>query len=324
MLLSALAILVGLGLLVWSADLFVEGASATAENLGVSSLIIGITVIGFGTSAPEILISIFSVFDKTPDLAIGNALGSNIANIGLILGITALILPLGIASKILKREFPILIIASIILSWTLWDLQLDFIDGLILLSSLFIGLFYLIRYSQTTKDDVLSSELDQEIPHDIPTGQALLLTLAGLLILVGSSKLLVWGAVNIATELGVSELIIGLTIVALGTSLPELAASIAGVKKNKSDLVIGNVVGSNLFNSLAVIGIPAMMTDFNISSIAINRDLSVTLGFTAALFLLAYLPKSSCCKLTRFKGGILLLGFVLYQSLLYYQVVNQS
>jgi cation:H+ antiporter len=324
MLLSALAILVGLGLLVWSADLFVEGASATAKNLGVSSLIIGITIIGFGTSAPEILISIFSVFDNTPDLAIGNALGSNIANIGLILGITALIMPLGIASKILKREFPILIIASIILSWTVWDMRLDLIDGIVLLSSLFIALIYLMRYSQSSKDDVLSSEMEQEIPHDIPTRRALLLTLTGLLILVGSSKLLVWGAVNIAIELGVSELVIGLTIVALGTSLPELAASIAGVKKNESDLVIGNVVGSNLFNSLAVIGIPAIMTDFDISPVAIHRDLSVTLGFTALLFLLAYLPKSSCCKLTRFKGGILLLGFVLYQSLLYYQVVNQS
>jgi cation:H+ antiporter len=324
MLISALAILVGLGLLVWSADLFVEGASATAKNLGVPSLIIGITIIGFGTSAPEILISVFSVFDDTPDLAIGNALGSNIANIGLILGITALIMPLGIASNILKREFPILIIASIILSWTLWDMRLDFIDGLILLVSLAFAMIYLIRYSQTSKDDVLSSELEHEIPHNIPPFKALMLTLAGLLILVGSSKLLVWGAVNIATELGVSELIIGLTIVALGTSLPELAASIAGVRKNESDLVIGNVVGSNLFNSLAVIGVPAMMTDFNVSPIAINRDLSVTLGFTAALILLAYLPKSSCCRLTRFKGGVLLLGFVLYQCLLYYQVVYQS
>ncbi len=324
MLLSALAILLGLGLLVWSADLFVDGASATAQNFGVSTLIIGITIIGFGTSAPEILISIFSVFDDTPDLAIGNALGSNIANIGLILGITALLLPLGIASKILQREFPMLIVASIILSWTLWDLRLDFMDGIILLSSLFVALYYLIRYSQGAKDDVLSSEMDQEIPHDIPTGRALMLTSIGLLVLIGSSKLLVWGAVNIATELGVSELIIGLTIVALGTSLPELAASIAGVRKNESDLVIGNVVGSNLFNSLAVIGIPALMTDFNISSIAVNRDLMVTLAFTALLFILAYLPKSSCCLLTRSKGSLLLLGFVLYQCLLYYQVVYQS
>lgn len=324
MLLSVLAILVGLGLLVWSADVFVEGASASAKNLGVPSLIIGITIIGFGTSAPEILISIFSVFDDTPDLAIGNALGSNIANIGLILGVTALIMPLGIASNILKREFPILIVASIILSWTLWDMQLDLIDGIILLGSLGIAMIYLIRFSQAAKDDVLSTELEHEIPANMPTAKALLLTGFGLLILVGSSKLLVWGAVNIATELGVSELIIGLTIVALGTSLPELAASIAGVRKNESDLVIGNVVGSNLFNSLAVIGVPAVMTDFNISPMAVYRDLSVTLGFTALLFLLAFLPLSSCCQLTRFKGGLLLLGFVLYQCLLYYQVAYQS
>ena len=324
MLLSALAILVGLGLLVWSADLFVDGASATAQNLGVSTLIIGITIIGFGTSAPEILISVFSVIDDTPDLAIGNALGSNIANIGLILGLTALILPLGIASKILKQEFPILIAATLILSWILWDRHLDFSDGVILLGTLMIALYYLVRFSQNAKNDVLSSEMDQEIPHDIPTGRALMLTASGLLVLIGSSKLLVWGAVNIATQLGVSELIIGLTIVALGTSLPELAASIAGVRKNESDLVIGNVVGSNLFNSLAVIGIPAVMTDFNISPDAVDRDLLVTLGFTALLFMLAYLPRSSCCVLTRFKGGLLLLGFVLYQCLLYYQVVYQS
>lgn len=324
MLLSALAILVGLALLVWSADLFVEGASATAQNLGVSTLIIGITIIGFGTSAPEILISIFSVLDNTPNLAIGNALGSNIANIGLILGITALIMPLGIASKILKREFPLLIIASLIMSWLLWDTRLDLLDGILLVATLCLALIYLMRYSKAIKDDVLSSEMAQEIPHDIPTIRALGLTLVGLLVLIGSSKLLVWGAVNIAVQMGISDLIIGLTIVALGTSLPELAASIAGVRKNESDLVIGNVLGSNLFNSLAVIGIPAMMTEFDISPIAINRDLTITLAFTALLFLLAYLPRSSCSKLTRTKGGLLLLGFVLYQCLLYYQVVYQS
>lgn len=322
MLLSLIAIAAGLALLVWSADRFVEGASATAQNLGVSTLVIGITIIGFGTSAPEILISLFSVFDNTPNLAIGNALGSNIANIGLILGCTALFIPLGFASKLLMREFPILIVASMLLTWVLWDTQLDFVDGLLLMTFLVLALAYLVRYSQTDKDDVLSSELEQEIPHDMSTAKALGWTLIGLLILVGSSKLLVWGAVNIATMLGISELIIGLTIVALGTSLPELAAAIAGARKGEPDLVLGNVVGSNLFNSLAVIGLPALMTDFSISPTAVSRDLSVVLVLTAMLYLLSHFPRNSCCVLTRFKGFILLMGFVLYQSFLYYQVIT--
>lgn len=320
MLPSLAAIIAGLVMLVWSADRFVEGASATAQNLGVSTLVIGITIIGFGTSAPEILISLFSVFDDTPNLAIGNALGSNIANIGLILGFTALFIPLGFTSGLLKKEFPILIFASLLMSWVLWDTQLDFTDGLLLMTLLILALGYLVRYSKVETDDVMSSELEQEIPRDMSTSRALAWTLTGLLVLVGSSKLLVWGAVNIATMLGISELIIGLTIVALGTSLPELAAAIAGARKGEPDLVLGNVVGSNLFNSLAVIGLPALMTDFSISPTAISRDLPVVLVLTGLLYLLSHIPRNSCCVLTRGKGFILLSCFVLYQGFLYYQV----
>jgi len=315
------AIVAGLALLVWSADRFVEGASVVAKNMGISTLIIGITVIGFGTSAPEILISIFSVFDETPDLAIGNALGSNIANIGLILGTTALLIPLTFASKLVKREFPILLAATALMSWVLWDTQLNLLDGLLLLGFLVLVLGYLIRFSKTDKDDPISSELEMEIPRDMTTQRAFVWTVVGLLILVASSKLLVWGAVNIATELGVSDLIIGLTIVALGTSLPELAAAIAGARKGEPELVMGNVIGSNLFNSLAVIGLPAVMVDFSISPTAIARDLPVMLALTALLYLVSQLPKSSCCVITRFKGLLLLSGFVLYQAFLYYQVI---
>lgn len=320
MLLSIAAIIVGLALLVWSADLFVEGASATAQNLGVSTLVIGITIIGFGTSAPEILISLFSVFDDTPNLAIGNALGSNIANIGLILGFTALFIPLGFTSKILQREFPILIFASLLLSWVLWDAKLDIIDGALLMGVLIASMVYLIRYSRQEGGDLMTAELEQEIPQDVSIQKAMIWTLIGLLVLIGSSKMLVWGAVNVATFLGISDLIIGLTIVALGTSLPELAAAVAGARKGEPDMVMGNVVGSNLFNSLAVIGIPALMTDFTISQIAVTRDLPVALAFTALLFIMSNLPRNSCCTITRVKGFFLLLGFVLYQGLLYYQV----
>jgi cation:H+ antiporter len=288
-----------------------------AQNFGISTLIIGITIIGFGTSAPEILISLISVYEQTPDIAIGNAVGSNIANIGLILGATALIIPLTFTSGLIKREFPILVMASLLMAWTLWDHQLDFIDGVLLLTLLVGVMAYLVHYSKDDKDDVISAELEQEIPHDMSTPKALLWTLVGLLLLIASSKVLVWGAVNIATAFGISELIIGLTIIALGTSLPELAAAIAGERKGEPDMVMGNVIGSNLFNSLAVIGLPAVMTDFHVSPTAITRDLPIMLGLTALLFVLAWLPKQSCCVVTRFKGMILLTGFVLYQGFLY-------
>ncbi len=316
MLLSLAAVILGLALLVWSADRFVEGASATAHNLGVSTLIIGITIIGFGTSAPEILISIISVIEDTPNLAIGNALGSNIANIGLILGITALILPLGVASKLIRREYPILMAATLLLGYLLWDRWLDQLDGILLIAALLLAMGYLVWYSLRDEGDAMEAELEQEIPH-MTTGRALGWTLVGLLFLIGSSKLLVWGAVNIATAMGISELVIGLTIVAIGTSLPELAASIAGVRKGEPDLVIGNVIGSNLFNSLAVIGVPALMTDFDVASEAVYRDLPIMVVLTVLLMLLSFLPPG-CCKLTRFKGLLLLAGFVSYQALLYY------
>lgn len=322
MLISIIAVFIGLALLVWSADYFVEGASVVAHNLGVSPLIIGITIIGFGTSAPEILISLFSVFDGTPDLAIGNALGSNVANIGLILGATALMTPIIFTSNLIRREFPILLMASGILVWTLWDAKLEFIEGLVLLISLFVAMSYLIHSSKNDRDDPMSEELEGEISYDVSTSKALVWTLIGLLVLVGSSKLLVWGAVNIATFLGVSELIIGLTIVALGTSLPELAAAIVAARKGELEMIMGNVIGSNLFNTLAVIGLPSVMINFQVSSDAVTRDLPIMLAFTAIMFLFAQFPRNSYCQITRIKGALLLGCFLTYQSLLYFQAVN--
>jgi cation:H+ antiporter len=321
MLLSIIAVSLGLVLLVWSADSFVDGAAIIARNLGVSTLIIGITIIGFGTSAPEILISLFSVFDDTPDLAIGNAIGSNIANIGLILGATALFIPLSFTSKLINREFPILLLATTLMVWVLWDTKLSFTDGVLLLGFLTLSLGYLVRFSKTDKNDPVSLELDQEIPRDVSTAQALIRTSIGIVVLVASSKLLVWGAVNIATYLGISELIIGLTIVALGTSLPELAAAIAGARRGEPELVLGNVIGSNMFNSLAVIGLPAILTDFTVSPIAIFRDLPVMVGLTIFMYLLSRFPRASFCSITRLKGLALLSIFMLYQFALFYHVV---
>ncbi len=324
MLLSITAVIVALALLVWSADQFVDGAAVIAQKMGVSTLIIGITVVGFGTSAPEILISLFSVADDTPDLAIGNAIGSNIANIGLILGATALFMPLAFSSKLIRREFPILLGATALMTWVLWDQQLDLVDGLLLLVYLAFSLGYLIRYARRDLDDPITEEMEDEIPQDITTLRALTWTIGGLLVLVGSSKLLVWGAVNIATYLGVSELIIGLTIVALGTSLPELAAAISGARKGEPEMVIGNVVGSNLFNSLAVVGLPSIMTNFNVSDDAISRDLPVMIGLTLLLYLVSQFPNRTRCLITRFNGLVFLAGFVLYQCFLYYLAVSHQ
>ncbi|MCP3688370.1 MAG: calcium/sodium antiporter [Gammaproteobacteria bacterium] len=323
MLLSLAAVVVGLALLIWSADEFVEGATAIAAHLGVSSLIIGITIVGFGTSAPEILVSIIAVLEGTPNLAIGNALGSNIANIGLILGFTALLVAVPIDRDILKREYPLLLIATLVMIWCLYDLQLDFVDGAILVALLIIILWYMInthRKNRTSTEPAVVPD-GQEAVEIMPINTAIGWVILGLVVLVGSSKLLVWGASNIATAMGVSELIIGLTIVALGTSLPELAASISSLKKGVPDLAVGNVIGSNLFNSLAVIGIPAMLVSFDIDEKVLYRDLPVVAGFTLLLYLLSRFPLSVPHYLTKVKGILLLSCFVIYQLYLYYEVI---
>jgi cation:H+ antiporter len=315
------AIVTGLALLIWSADKFVEGAAALARLLGVSIMIIGITIVGFGTSAPEIVVSIVAVMQNTPDIAIGNALGSNIANIGLILGITAILAPIPIATRLFKTEYPLLILATVVMTWSLYDLTLDIVDGCALLGLLLLILYHLIREHRRHPAAYAKEEHEsEELVHTMKMPAAIGWLLLGLLVLVSSSKLLVWGATGIALALGISELIIGLTVVALGTSLPELAASIASLRKGKPDLAIGNVIGSNLFNSLAVIGLPALFTTFSIDAAARSRDLSVVIGLTLMLILLSRFPAAVPRYLTRRKGIFLLTAFVIYQLYLYYEV----
>jgi len=316
------AIIAGLALLIWSADRFVEGAAAMARLLGVSIMIIGITIVGFGTSAPEIVVSIVAVLEGTPDIAIGNALGSNIANIGLILGITAILVPIPVATRLFKTEYPLLLLATALMAWALFDLWLDFVDGFALFGLLILSLYYMIReHRQHPAEYAREEHESEEMIHDLKMPAAIGWLLIGLVVLVASSKMLVWGASNIAFELGVSELIIGLTIVALGTSLPELAASIASLKKGKPDLAIGNVIGSNLFNSLAVIGLPALFFDFKIDDMARARDLPVVIGLTLLLVLMCRFPSVVPRYLTRVKGIFLTSAFVIYQLYLYYDVV---
>lgn len=313
------AVIAGLALLIWSADKFVEGAAALARLLGVSVMIIGITIVGFGTSAPEIVVSIIAVMEDTPDIAIGNALGSNIANIGLILGMTAILVPIPVAGRLFRTEYPLLLLATALLAWSLYSLTLGPLDGLLLFGLLLLSLYWLIRQHRSHPGEyALEEHENEEMIHQMQLPAALGWVLLGLVILVGSSKLLVWGASGIATALGVSELIIGLTVVALGTSLPELAASIASLRKGTPDLAVGNVIGSNLFNSLAVVGLPALFTRFAIDPAAFNRDMMVVIAMTLLLFLMSCFPGAGPHRLTRGKGIILLLCFVIYQISLYY------
>ncbi len=315
------AVLAGLALLIWSADKFVEGAAALAHLLGVSIMIIGIIIVGFGTSAPEIVVSIVAVMEDTPDIAIGNALGSNIANIGLILGVTAILAPVPVAARLFKTEFPLLLLATAVMAWALFDLTLDLIDGFALLGLLILSLSHLIREHRRHPAAYAREEHEkEEMVSDLSMRAAIGWLIVGLVLLVASSKLLVWGASNFALELGVSELIIGLTIVALGTSLPELAASIASLKKGKPDLAVGNVIGSNLFNSLAVVGLPAMFSTFSIDPSARSRDLPVVIALTLAFVLMSRFPSAVPRFLTRAKGIFLFSAFVIYQLYLYYQV----
>lgn len=325
MLLSSAAILAGFILLVWSADRFVIGASGVALNFGVSPLIIGLTIVGFGTSAPEMIVSGVATYEGTPSLAVGNALGSNITNIALVLGITALVTPMMVDSKILKREYPIMFFIMIAVWALLWDGELSRMNGSILLVGMitlmvFITLMGLKEKKLVNGQDPLEEEFSEEIPRDMSTSMAFFWLFVGMLILLVSSRLLVWGAVNIAHEYQVSELVIGLTIVAIGTSLPELAASIASALKNEHEIAIGNIIGSNMFNLLGVLGIPGIMTGVILEPSVLNRDYPVMMILTVLLFIFAY-GFTGKGRLNRYEGGLLLACYIGYMIVIYQQSI---
>lgn len=318
MVLSLLAIVVGFVLLVWSADKFVDGASSTAKHLGMPSLLIGMVIVGFGTSAPEMVVSAMAAMDGNPGLAIGNALGSNIVNIALILGVTAIIAPIAVNSKIIKKEIPILILIVIFAGILLLDDSLSRTEGFVLLLAFFSLIGWSIYSALKGKGDALESEMEEELQsHIMPMKQGVFWLVAGLVVLIASSRILVWGSVNVAQLLGISDLIIGLTIVALGTSLPELAASVIAARKGEHDIAIGNVVGSNMFNILAVIGIATTISPMNgIDPLVLQRDWTTMLVLTLGLFVMAYGFKGRQGKINRTEGAILLLAYIAYNSYL--------
>ncbi len=326
MLLSGIALLAGLALLVWGADHFITGAAAMASNLGVPSMLIGLTIVGFGTSAPEILVSGTAALEGNPGLAIGNALGSNIANIGLILGVTALVVPLSVRSSTLQREYPVLLAVSLV-SWLLMaDGSLDRIDGLVLLTGLVAVIYWMTRMATRgiPGEDPMRAEFEAEIPHAIPTRSAVIRLMLGLVTLLISSKMLVWGASNIAAAFGVSDLVIGLTIVALGTSLPELAAGIASALKGEDDIALGNIIGSNMYNLLAVLSLPGLIAPGTFAPEVLSRDIPVMMGLTVAVFLFGYGFIGARRRINRLEGALLVAAFVGYQSLLFIQLSGQS
>ncbi len=317
MLINFISLALGLLVLVFSADRFITGTASIARNMGISPLLIGLTIVGLGTSAPEILVSAIASLQGNSGLAIGNALGSNIANIGLILGCTALISPLTFCSGLLKRELPILALISVICFLLAFD-GLSASDGVLMLSMLLVFIVWLIRIARQdqSQEDAFEQELEQELPKGMSNLKAwsfFALGLAGLLL---SSRVLVWAAVNIAESFGVSDLVIGLTIVALGTSLPELAASITSVLKKEDDLAVGNVIGSNIYNLLAVYSLPGLLAPGPVAESVLTRDFPVMLALTLVLFILGFGFKHSGA-INRLEGGCLVIAYCWYQWIVY-------
>ena len=312
------SIVFGFALLVWSADRFVDGAASTAKHLGMPSLLIGILIVGFGTSAPEMVVSAIAAYEGNPALALGNAIGSNIVNIALILGITAIVAPIAVNSKIVKKEIPLLLLIVLFTGYLLLDNTLTLFEGVILLAGFFALVLWSVFAAFRSRGDSFEDQMDIELNEDIMSLKVGIMWLVfGLILLIASSRLLVWGAVGVANSFGVSDLIIGLTIVALGTSLPELAASVMAARKGEHDIAIGNVVGSNMFNLLAVIGIAVIIAPMNsIPLEVLQRDWLIMLLLTIALFVMAYGFRGRDGRINRVEGTILILCYVAYNTYL--------
>lgn len=317
MLYSYLAVIGGLALLVYGADRFVEGAAGTARGLGIPPLIIGMTVVGIATSAPELLVGTVAAWDARTNIAIGNAIGSNIANIGLVLGGTVIARPLLVASRTLRREYLIMCVTMMIALALLLDLKLDRMDGIILVLCLVTIVWWMVKVArESPKADPLAHEFAREMKHLRPVSKSLFLLGIGLVLLLTGAELLVRGAVYIAHAFGVSDLIIGLTIIAVGTSLPELAASIMSSLKNEGDIAIGNVIGSNMFNMLMVLGVPALIHPDSFGAEVLVRDFTVMVLLTLLMGWMVFIHGQG--KFDRIEGGALLSCYGAYMAWLYF------
>lgn len=324
LLLPSFLLIIGLALLVWSSDIFIDGAASVAKYHNISPLVIGVVVLGFGTSMPEVVVATLASLEGSPGLAIGNAIGSNIANIGLVLGVTALIAPVMVKSLILRRELSLLLAISFGVYFFIIDSKLSQIDGLILVALLIAAMYWMIKSNKNNDPkDPLAEETKLEVDEipELSKTKSYVYLIGGLIILMISAKLMVNGAVEIAHYFEVPEVVIGLTIIAIGTSLPELAAAISAAAKNEADLMIGNIVGSNLFNILAVLAVPALLAPSIVESQVVVFDYPIMLIFTVAMLLLA-LPLFGKAVINRPKGFLLTAGFMGYLVLLYLKSVQ--
>ena len=313
--LAVIAVLIGLAILVWSADIFIDGATALAIKLRMPSFLIGVIILGLGTSAPEMVVSLLAALEGSPELALGNAYGSNIINIALVLGATVLISPILIHKSIIRRDLPILVAITALAAWQLRDGLLSLNDGLVLLVTLVIVLGIQIvlslRDGNSDNADEINDVVDAD--HNAPRLMRGLSSLfIGLSMLVVSSQAIVWGAVELATFWGLSELIIGLTIVAVGTSLPELVASLSAARKGEHDMALGNIIGSNIFNTLAVVGLAALIAPITANPIILSRDVMVMGVITLLLVVLCLFAFIKKRPFGRTSGATLILFFVGY------------
>lgn len=322
MALSVVLIIVGLALLVWSADRFVEGAAAVAQFAGMSPLLIGMVIVGFGTSAPEMAVSAISAWQGNPNIALGNGYGSNITNIALILGITAIISPIAVHSQVLRKELPILTAVTLFAAWQIYDNEFTQLDAWLLLAVFGAIMAWTIVQGMKKDSDSFEKEMESELQaHAMTLRRALFWIAVGLVLLIVSSQMLVSGAVTIAQSLGVSDLIIGLTVVAVGTSLPELASSVIAAKKGEHDIALGNIIGSNLFNTTAVVGIAGAIQPMTIPEDILIRDWPVMAALTASLFVLGY-SYNGGGRINRIEGGFLLSAYIGYTCYLIFSVTT--
>ena len=318
MLEAIIFVLCGLGLLAFGADRFVDGALSLSVRFRISPMIVGVVVVGFATSAPELLVSTIAALESHPTLSIGNAIGSNIANIGLVLGVTALVFPLQIKTSLLKIEFPIMLAGLLLSTLLMLDLNIGLVDGFLFLVGLLFLLSLMVFLNGNAEDESFNKDksfiLDKE--KEVRIWRAFFLFLGGLALLLIGSEMLVKGAVSLAKYFGATDVFIGLTIVAVGTSLPELAASLASAFKKATDLAIGNIIGSNLFNALGVVAMPALFHPFSIDIIILQRDVGV-MWFLTLLLLMAIIISRKKGKLDRLPGLMFLLSFIFYQITLF-------
>ncbi|MAD04535.1 calcium/sodium antiporter [Pseudoalteromonas shioyasakiensis] len=318
---SFVILIIGFAALVWSADRFVYGAAALAKNMGIPTLIIGLTVVAMGSSAPEMMVSASAALADKTDTAVGNAVGSNITNILLVLGVTALLRPLSVSSLTLKREMPLVLLISVAAWYVFSDNYFSFTEGIALMVAfaVFIGGLVIVSLRAKNQDDPFVSEACEDVPNDVSTKSAVFWLVIGMILLPISSHFLVGSAVDIAKYFGLSDLVIGLTIIAIGTSLPELAACIAGVLKNEDDLALGNIVGSNIFNLLAVLPLAGIINPSIIDPSAANRDALIMIAATVVLMAMS-LNFKGARRINRVEGGFLLVAFIAYQGYIFSQI----